>query len=73
LIKPLLDLIKCPYPVASAIIGGLLAWAFGMVVFPSLAPWISYVIIGLALSAGSGGLHDLLNLIYGAKVKTEEE
>lgn len=65
LVKPVFGTLKdrIPWPVVSAIIGGLLAWAFNIILVPSMIPVINYVLVGIAVSGGSGGWHDLLKLL----------
>jgi len=56
-----------PWPAVSAIVAGLTAWGINLIVLPTVAPWINYLIIGFAVSAGSGGLNDLLALLQNKK------
>jgi len=69
LVKPLFGVLKdrVPWPVVSALIGGLLAWAFNIILVPSMIPVINYVLVGIAVSGGSGGWHDLLKLLQKEK------
>jgi hypothetical protein len=65
LVKPLFGTLKdkVPWQVVSAICGGLLGWAFNVILVPTLIPAINYVLVGIAVSGGSGGWHDLLKLL----------
>jgi len=60
-----------PWPAVSAIVAGLLAWGINLTILPTVANWLNYVLIGFAVSAGSGGLNDLLALLQVSKEKPE--
>lgn len=50
LIKPMFGALKdrVPWPVVSAIIGGLLAWAFNVILVSALMPWVNYLLVAVA-------------------------